>query len=184
MSDEIFDNEEELGGDEVQGNQNRVGFLPSLVIQILKWAAIVLGAIIFIVTVVVVTLRILDTGNTTQTRVPQSEAYQTELEAWEYYGNIGQIQGRTADQVPNTFIVVPQLGYDGENRQLQTELINRTPQLRDLMRRYLTGKTADEMIGPDNEEILKAELLERINEIVSSGEVEDIVFDSFNVVEF
>ena len=50
MSDELFDSEDEIvGGEETQSTARRTGFLPGIVIQVLKWVGIIIGAIIFIV---------------------------------------------------------------------------------------------------------------------------------------
>ena len=64
MSDEMFEGEDE-GAAEGEGIKaaKKVGFLPAVVIQIMKWAALGLGAIIFIVTVTVVTINFFGAGS-------------------------------------------------------------------------------------------------------------------------
>ena len=91
MADEMFDADDDVvGAEETQGGQRRVGFLSGVLIQILKWVGIILGAIIFIVTVVVVTVNFLGRGNASQTRVPESELYRESVPILEWYEQIAE----------------------------------------------------------------------------------------------
>lgn len=186
MSDELFDTEEEVGGEEAAGAGRSVGFLPGLLIQILKWAGIVVGAIIFIVTVVVVTLRIM--GDTTQSQTvlpPDSPDLETERPAMlNYFQAIGEIRGVTADQPRRTFIIEPVLGFNPDNRQLQTELTAMIIPIREEIDFYFAERTADELLGPENRRRVKEELETRINRMLRSGEVEDVAFQQYQIVDF
>ena len=185
MSDDLLGNEEEIEAEEQAAGQKRGGgFLSGLLIEILKWAGIVIGAIIFIVTVVVVTLRIMDTGSASQTEIPQSEEYQSAPPMLQWYSQIQEVRGQTADEVRKTFIVAPYLGYEGENKQLQSELINRQVMIKEEIALYFSNKTEDELTGPENREQVKEELRRRINEMLSSGQIETIAFDRYTVVDF
>ena len=180
MSDDIFDGDEEAGGEE--GGKRRGGLLSGLAIQILKWVAIVLGAIIFVVTTVVVTLNFLQADEPTGAQFPVSEEYQEDVPVYDYFGGIGEIRGNTSDGV-STFIVEVQLGYEQEDARTQQELSQRTPRLRDLVRNRLARQTTEDL-KPQNEPELKADLLERINALLSQGRVREVVFDEFQVVPF
>ncbi len=183
MSDEMFENEEEGGVGEQVKAAKKVGFLPSIVIQILKWAALGLGAIIFIVTVVVITVNILNRGNQPMTGQQVSTDYAGKEPMYDWYGNVGEIRGRTADEVPTTVMVEVKLGYPQQDKQMQTELIARTPQIRDIIRQFFTSKRSSEL-RPENEDNLKLELRDKINDILTAGKVRKVIFDSFTVVEF
>ncbi|HUX51546.1 MAG TPA: flagellar basal body-associated FliL family protein [Spirochaetia bacterium] len=183
MSDELFEAEEEsVGGD--QSGKKKVGFLPGIVIQILKWAAIILGAVIFIVTVVVVTVSILNSGNKAQSQAPLSAEYQATKPIYAYYSNIGEIRGRTADQVPHTVIVDPVLGFDPNNKALAAELGQRAPEIRDIVLSYFISKSASQLDGADNMQRVKDDLREEINRILAHGKIAEVFFKSYNVVEF
>jgi flagellar FliL protein len=184
MSDDLLGNEEELEAEEQAAGQKRGGFLSGLLIEILKWAGIVIGAIIFIVTVVVVTLRIMDTGSASQTQIPQSEEYQAAPPLLQWYSGVEEVRGQTADEVRKTFIVAPYLGYEGENKQLQSELIQRRIMIKEEISLYFSNKTEEELTGPENRERVKEELRRRINEMLTSGQIETIAFDRYTVVEF
>jgi flagellar FliL protein len=180
----MFENDDEAGavGEQVQASK-KVGFLPGIVIQILKWAALGLGAIIFIVTVVVITVGFLNKGSQSMTLQQVSTDYSGKEPIYDWYGNVGEIRGRTSDQVPHTVIVDVKIGYPQQHKQMQAELISRTPQIRDIIRQFFTSKRAEEL-RPENEDNLKLELRDKINDIMTSGKVRRIIFDSFTVVEF
>jgi len=168
------------GGQELEVGR-KVGFLPAVAIKILRWAALGIAAVIFIVTVVVVTVSIMGRG-TAQTGYPAaSQAYQGTVPVYSYFGSIPEVRGRTADVNPTTFIVQVSLGYDLNNKPIQTELVARTPQLQDVIRGFFSSKTSDEL-SSDHEAELKAQLKEEINRIMTSGKIQDVLFLEFNVV--
>ncbi|GAB4375720.1 MAG: hypothetical protein Kow009_10970 [Spirochaetales bacterium] len=184
MSDDMFETEGEggLGNEPVQAAK-KVGFLPAIVIQILKWVALALGAILFIVTVVVITVRIMGVGSPSVTQQPISKEYEGKEPIYDWYSNVGEIRGRTADDVPYTVIVDVRIGYKQGDKAMQAELIARTPQIRDIIRQFFTSKRVEEL-RPTNEENLKLELRERINDIMTSGKIQKVIFDTFTVIEF
>ncbi len=185
MADDMFDADDDVvGAEEPQPGQKRVGFLPGVVIQILKWVGIVLAAVIFIVTVVVVTVNFLNRGNAGQTRVPQSEQYQPDVPILSWFEQVGELRGSTADVQRTTYIVEPYLGYDGENNALVNELILREIQLVGIFNDYFGARTVAELEGPQNKIRVEQELLEMINRILREGQVQDIVFGSYQFLPF
>jgi flagellar FliL protein len=184
MSDDLLGNEEELEAEEQGAGQRTGGFFSGLLIEILKWAGIVIGAIIFIVTVVVVTIRIMDTGSASQTQLPQSEEYQTAPPLLQWYSGVGEVRGQTDDAVRKTFIVEPWLGYEGENNRLQSELIQRQIQIKEQVALYFSNRSEEELVGPTNREQVKEELRRQINDMLSSGQIETIAFNRYTVVDF
>ncbi len=184
MSDDLLGNEEELEQEEQGAGKKRGGFLSGLLIEILKWAGIIIGAIIFIVTVVVLTMRFMDVGSASQTQVPESEEYESAPPMLEWYSGIEEVRGQTGDQVRKTFIVEPYLGYDGENNRLESELIQRRILLKEEVALYFSNKTEDELVGQENRERVKEELRRRINEMLSNGQVETVAFNQYSIVDF
>jgi len=158
----------------------KIGFLPAVAIKILKWAALAIAAVIFVVTVVVITVSIMGRGTKTAGYPVSSPEYQAKQAPQSYY-NIGEIRGRTADVNPTTFLISVQLGYEQNNKAIQTELVARTPQLEDLIRSFFASKTSDQL-SSDHDAELKQELLTDINNILISGKIESVVFPEFNVV--
>jgi len=185
MADDMFDADDDVvGAEETQPGQKRVGFLPGVLIQVLKWVGVILGAVIFIVTVVVVTVNILNRGNVTQTRIPTSEEYRAEAPIYTWFEQIGELRGSTADEVRTTYIVEPFLGYDGENEQLTTELIQRRIQLVGIFNDYFGSRSTDELEGAANKVRVEQELQDFINRILRNGRIEDIVFGSYQFLPF
>lgn len=184
MSDEqLFDTEEEVTSDEGSSGR-RVGFLPGILIQILKWAGIIVGAIIFIVTVVIITLQFLNPGGTSQTAPPQSEEYRSEPPILSWWEEIGEIRGSTADEPRKTFIVEPYVGYEQDNAAIRTELNSRRIQIREQIALYFSSKTSDELVGVEGRQRAKQELETRINEMMRRGKVEEVAFGRYEIIDF
>lgn len=188
MSDEMFDTEEEVGGGEEQqqAGKKRIGFLPAVVIDILKWAAIIVGAIIFIVVVVVITVRMLDRQQGGElANVPRVSEYQDEVPpelAW--FSQIGEVRGQTRDEPSMTFIVAPWIGYDQEGGEATLqELIAREIQIKEAVAIYFSSHYADELEGPQNRERVKRDLREEINRMMRNP-VREVAFDTYQILDF
>ncbi|AFG38141.1 flagellar basal body-associated FliL family protein [Spirochaeta africana] len=181
MSDDMFDTEEEISTEDSGGRQG--GFLPSIVVQILKWVAIAVGVIVFIVTVVVITVNLLFEGRQQQTGLMSSEAYRSAPPRRAWSSDIGEIRTRTADATPSTVIVEINLGFEEGATQIQSEILARRPQLRDLVRNFFGSKTAREL-RPDNEQVVKDDLRRLINDAMPGDPIREIAFDRFEVVDF
>lgn len=184
MSDDLFEGEDEGAvADEGVGAARRVGFLPAVFIQILKWSALGIGAILFIATVSFFTVKILGGGEQGMSRQRVSVDYAGKAPKYDWFSALGEIRGRSADETPSTILVDVRVGYPKGDKAIQMELIERTPQIRDIIRQFFTSKRA-EQLKPAYENDLKAELTEKINSIMTDGKIKAVVFDSFNVVEF
>jgi flagellar protein FliL len=187
MSDEMFDTDEEAGGEDQQptAGKKKIGFLPAIVIDILKWSAIVIGAIIFIVVVVVITVRIMGQGNqATATRLPLESEYEDQsAELLDWFSEIGEIRGRTTDQVPRTFIIVPHIGYSPRNEAVLPELIQRRVRIKEAINMYFADHSINELEGNQNRTRVKRELTEQINRIMTN-DVRDVAFDRYEFIEF
>jgi flagellar FliL protein len=187
MSDEMFDTEEEVGGGEEQpqAGRKRIGFLPAVVIDILKWAAIIVGAIIFIVVVVVITVRTLDRREGGQLAdVPRVSEYQDSVPpelAW--FSQLGEVRGQTRDEPSMTFIVAPWIGYEQESEATLQELIGREIQIKETIAIYFGSHYARELEGPDNRQRVKRELREEINRMMRN-KIREVAFDSYQILDF
>lgn len=180
MGDEenFLEGDAEAGGDLEVGR--KVGFLPAVAIKILKWAALGIAAVIFIVTVVVITVGIMNRGQAQAGYPSASQAYRGTVPILSYF-DIPEVRGRTADVNPTTFIAKVSLGYDLNNKAIQSELVARAPQLQDIVFSFFASRTAAQLQASHEEE-LKAELKEEINRIMTSGKIQQVLFLEFNVV--
>ncbi len=182
MGDEEVFAEEEIAGGVGQELGDKTGFLPAVVIRLLKWVALGLGAIIFIVSIVVVTVKFLNKGPQNVVYPSASESYQETPPILQWY-DLEQIRARTSDDRPVTVIVNPKLGYEMGNAKIQTDLIQRREYLVDAVRTFFSLKKESDLT-PDKEGMLKEELREHLNKLVDNQEIQEIVFIEFNVVEF
>jgi len=161
------------------------GRLGGFFIDILKWIAIAVGAIIFIVAVVVVTLLIFNSRDMLVTSpIPLVSQIEDSIpEELDWYMEIGELRGSTADNPRKTFIIVPVLGYEPGKDIVLQELIRRRPQIKERIRIYLSSHTADELQGAENTIKVKNELREQINRMMRN-KIREVVFDTYQILDF
>lgn len=154
-------------------------------VKILTWVVGVIVGTIFIVTVVVITINVIDRGNQSQSFAQVSEEYNTKPPVMSFYEeNMPQIRGRTSDKVPQSFIIELALGYpEDKATALEAEITQRLPAIVDLIRSYFNSKKADEL-SYENEEFLKLQLKEKINRILTNGPIETVVFTDKQVYAY
>ncbi len=187
MSDEMFEEEEAAGGgeDQPQPGKKRIGFLPAVVIDILKWVAIIVGAVIFVVVVVVITVRSMNQGaQASPTRIPLESPYdEGGAELLDWFSNIGDVRGTTQDEVRKTYIVSPYIGYEPESEATLQELIQREIQLKEVISMYFSSRTINQLQGVQNRQRVKRELREEINKIMIN-DVREVAFDRYEFIDF
>lgn len=174
----------DLGGEDAggaEGGKKRgggPGFLPNL----LKFIAIGLGALIFIVAVVVITVNILSGKSESQTSIDPTSEYIGTRPQYATFTLIGQINTRTRD-LTHAVVVDMLIEYDLNNNAAQNELTGRVNQLRDFTRNYFAGKYANEL-EPENEQKLKQEIREILNtRYLDTAKVRNILFNKLDVME-
>ncbi|GAB1457258.1 hypothetical protein MASR2M48_25660 [Spirochaetota bacterium] len=146
---------------------------------LLKWIAVGLGAVIFIIVIVVVTVSLLNRQAKPMTTVPTSEEYQRATPIWATFTSIDQITTSTIDKEPWSVMVKLNLAYDAADKNIQTELTSRKYQIQDALRNYFSSKKIRQML-PDRERELKEELLEMLNRMLSKPVIKDVYFQTFS----
>jgi flagellar FliL protein len=167
------------------GHKKKGGALGSLLPTILKFAAIGLGALVFIVTVSVITFNTMNKGGKQQTLVTDpGSPYVGVRPVYQYYTGIGTITCRTRDTTGSYSVtVVMNLGYDQEDLTAYSELSSRQYELQDFVRNYFTGKYAHELL-PENEARLKRDIQEILNtRFLDTGKVRSVMFGKLDVME-
>lgn len=180
MADESmdFEDNESAGGTEKK-SKGIGGLLPTL----LKWIAIVLGAIILIVTVVVITMKIMGGNTSQQAVIPVSQDYVGKREVLDWYTSLGQFSIRTSDALPATVTVDVVLGYKQADKAASTEITQRQIEIKDYLRRYFTALSVEDL-RPRNEEKRRIEIRNAINDdILSSSKIRDVRFTNLNIIE-
>ncbi|MDR0323991.1 MAG: flagellar basal body protein FliL [Treponema sp.] len=165
--------------------KKRGGGLGNLLPTILKFAAIGIGALIFIVTVSVITNNIMNKGGKSQTVISDpSSPYVGKRPEYSYYDQIGSITTRTSDY-PTSYSVSVEviIGYDLNDMNSSAEFISRRHELQDFLRRYFAGKRAVELT-PDREDELKKEIREMLNtRYLDTARARTILFRRLDVQE-
>jgi len=161
-TDDFFDGGEAPESD--GASKKRGGGIGNLLPAILKYVAIGLGALIFIVTVSVITYNIMNKGGRNQTVVSDpSSPYVGRRPEYGYYDSIGSINVRTRDFPISYNVRVDMIiGYELGDQNASQELSSRRHELQDFTRRFFSGKTAAEL-AHDREESLKNEIREILN---------------------
>lgn len=181
MADDDLGNDfesENAGGSEKKA-KGIGGLLPTL----LKWVAIVLGAIILIVTVVVITMKIVGGNTSQQVVIPVSQEYVGKREVLDWYTSLGQVSTKTTDALPASVIVEVVLGYKQADKAASTEITQRQIEIKDYLRRYFTELSVEDL-RPRNEEKRRIEIRNAINDdILSSSKIRDVRFLSLQIIE-
>ena len=171
--------EDEMVDGEGAAPAKKGGLIPGL----LKWVAIGLGAVILIVTIVVITVSIIG-GSNKQVAVQTAESdISVHREILDWYTSLGAIRTKTCDAEPSTVVVDVVLGYKKDDKATSTEITQRTIELKDYLRRFFSDKKADEL-KPSDEGTLKIELRNSINDsILSSSKIKDVRFMQLDVIK-
>jgi flagellar FliL protein len=165
--------------------KKRGGGLGGLLPTILKFVAIGLGALVFIVTVCIITVNILNKGGKSQTVITDpASPYVGKRPEYNYYDMIGAMTVKTRDfPVSSSVSVEMIIGYDLNDLNASSELVSRRYELRDFVRRYFTGKYAAEL-APEREEELKADIREMLNtRFLDVARARIILFNKLDVME-
>jgi len=148
------------------------------ILGLLKWIGIGLGVVILIVVIVVVTVGILNKQSKPMTDLPNSEDYQRATPQWAVFTAINPVVTSTIDKEPWAINIRINLAYDVNNKEIPTELTARKFQMQDFLRSFFTSKSIKEL-GTDRERVLKEELRNKLNEMLSNPGIKDIYFEEF-----
>lgn len=174
-----FEDGEGGGGAPAPAKGSKIG---GIVPTILKWAAIVVGAIILIVTVVIVTMSIVNSNSPSTTAVPISQEYTPKRDIYEWYQSLPDVRAKTTDTIPASVIVNVVIGYKVDDKIASNELTARKIEIQDYLRKYFSSKRIADL-KPHNEDMLKLEIKNDINDILTSSSIKDVRFLKFEVVE-
>jgi flagellar protein FliL len=184
MADEELNVAEDVGGGtetpEAPGAPKRTGFLPGIVITILKWVAVGVGFIILGATTTLITFKIVSGKQTPQATVGRREAYAVGQPPLAY-ADMSDIRGSTADDTPAVFSGSVKIGYATDKKEIGDELGQRKNQIRNQIMIKLSRKKYEELKS-DRIEQVQQELVTTVNGLLSSGKVNEVLLDNFTVV--
>ena len=178
-SDELDLEGGESGGLDVPKKTSGLGaLLPNL----LKFVAIGLGALIFIVTVSMITYNILNKRGQSQTVIPVNSPFVGARPTYQMFSSIGVIRTSTRDPLPYSVVVDMVIGYDLNDNTAASELTGRLYELQDFVRSFFKSKLANEL-KPENEARLKQEILETLNtRMLNTSRARIILFRQLDVM--
>ena len=181
--DNDLDLNDDAGTGDLTSSSGKKGGIGGILPALLKWVAIGLGALILIVTVVIVTMKIVGGSQSGISVVPVTEEYTSNKEILDWYSSLGSIRTKTSDVNPASVTVEVVLGYKKDDKATSTEITQRTVELKDFLRRYFTQKSYEEL-KPQNEEALRIEIRNAINDsILSSSKIKDVRFMTLDVIQ-
>ena len=175
----------DLEGGEAPGVEapKKASGLVALLPNLLKFVAIGMGALIFIITVSVITYNILNKGGQSQTVIPSNSPFVGARPQYSVFTSIGQIRTSTRDPVPYSVVVDMVVHYDLNDGAASTEFTARLYELRDFVRMFFRSKVADEL-KPENEPRLKQEIIEQLNtRVLNSARARMITFNQLDVMQ-
>ena len=152
------------------------------ILRLLMWIGIALGAVIFVVTIVIVTVNIVNKQGKPMTQVVQGESYQRATPEYEYFTTLGEIRTRTIDPEPSSVIVKINLGFEKGDKDTPAMLTARIHQMRDELRRYFSEETA-QALEPTNEGRIKEEIRERLNGMINKPAIKEVLFEKLDVIK-
>ncbi|MDR1565661.1 MAG: flagellar basal body-associated FliL family protein [Treponema sp.] len=157
--------------------------IAALLPNLLKFAAIGLGALIFIVTVSAITYNILNKSGQSQTVIPENSPYVGARPQYSMFTAIGLVRTGTKDPAPYSVVVDMVIGYDMNDNAAASEFTGRLYELRDFVRSFFRSKMAAEL-QPENEARLKQEIIELLNtRVLNSAKARIILFNQLDVME-
>jgi flagellar FliL protein len=177
----------DLDGGEAAGLDNapkKTSGLGALLPNILKFVAIGLGAVAIIVTVVVITINVLNSGGKSQTSTADpTSPYAGRRMELAPFTLIGPVTTKTRDVTNYSVTVEMVIEYDLNDSVTQTELTSRQYELRDFVRSYFSSKHAADL-QPEGETRIKQEIKEILNtRILDTAKVRNILFTKLDVME-
>jgi flagellar FliL protein len=122
-------------------------------------------------------------GKTPSASIPVSEEYTVKRESYDWYTSIDQIRTSTSDPVPASVSVTIALGYKKEDKAASTEITERRIEIIDFLRRFFSEQTVEDL-RPQNEEVLRQQIRDQINDdILSNSRIRDVRFTGKDVIQ-
>ncbi len=172
MGDEERFLEEEVAGEGQGEAAQRPGILSGVLINVLKWLAIGLAAVIVIATVSWLTFTLFMQGRQAQgVDVFSTERSRDAVPDLDYFrANLDDIRGQTIDNPPLTFMAKVSIGYKKNETKTATELVSKSDEIQNTILIYLGKKKASDLTTA-NLDRLQDELKQIIQVSVLSSSV-------------
>lgn len=181
--DEFLDSDEggESGGQK-EGGKGGNPFASAMILQILKWAAIIVGFLILVVTVSVIVFNVLGGANKQNEDMVESPEYSTAPLDGDWYNEIPEFRGETNDENNRSMYVIKiHIMYPTGDRELQNQLIRRTIQIQDQLLTWFSRQNSGYLREIENRESIRETIKQQINKMLPRA-VTDIRFTKFEIL--
>lgn len=158
-------------------------FASAMLMQILKWAAIVVGFLILVVTVSVIVFSMMGGGaKANDASLTESPEYSTKPLDGDWYSNIEEIRGNTYDTASKAMYMVKlHIMYTKNDKELQGEIIARTIQIQDALMTWFSRQTSAYLSSIDNRDSVRETVRQLINKMLMRP-ILDIRFTKYEVL--
>ena len=180
--DDFMEGEDAAGaGEAKEGGAKKPIFASAFLMQILKWVAIILGSVLFIVTVVVIVVNIMGVGQQKTDRVAESPEYETVVPVLGWYTGIVELRGVTTDS--KTYVVKMLIGYDKADPNMEPAIAERRVQITDMLLTWFSKQDGSFLVSITNRDQIRETIKAEINHMLEKP-VKDIRFESFQILDF
>jgi len=162
--EEQYIDDEREGTEEIDAGK-RGGFFRDFLKQALKYVIIFVAIVILVITVSIITYRLLMGGRIPESPHTKSPAYVDPYTKYQYFNSLRLFRGLTADDPPKTFSAEISIGYQMGRTRVQTELIERKDSIENIIFLFLGSKKADELTT-ENAKELQEQIKNQINDIM------------------
>lgn len=183
--DEFLDGDD-AGGEAGQKEGKAAGgspFASAMLMQILKWAAIVVGFLILVVTVSVIVFSMMGGGaKQNDASLIESPEYSTKPLDGDWYNEIPELRGETYDTAARSmYIVKLHVMYTTGDKELQGEIIRRTIQIQDALLTWFSRQTSEYLRHIDNRDSVRETIRQLINKMLARP-ILDVRFTKYEIL--
>ena len=144
---------------------------------------LVVFLIIPVVAVGVVKVNIMRDNKPQAQAIPTGQEYTKKKEILDWYSSLDQVRAKTSDAVPASVVVQVSLGYNKDDKQASAEISYRRMEINAFLYQYFSELTKEDL-KPQNEDILRQQIRDRINDdILSDSKIRNVQFTTLDVVE-
>ena len=151
-----------------------------------KYVAILLVVFLIIPIIVIVCVGTVNISgyNKPQAQViPTGQEYTKKKEILEWYSSLDQVRTKTSDNNPASVVVQVALGYSKDDKQASAEISQKRIEIKAFLSQYFSELTKEDL-KPQNEDILRQQIRDRINDdILSDSKIRNVQFTTLDVVE-
>lgn len=179
--DDFMEGDDAAGGGDVKEGSKKPLFASAMLMQILKWVAIILGSLLFIVTVVVITVNFMGVGQQKTDRVAESPEYETVVPVLGWYTGIVELRGVTVDS--KTYVVKMLIGYDKADPTMEPAIGERRVQITDMLLTWFSKQDGSFLVNIANRDEIRETIKAEINHMLEKP-IKDVRFESFQILDF